>query len=636
MRRAFKIIGWSIGVLVLIVGAAGIAAYVFVTSDYVRAKIENHADAVSGRKTKIAKISIDWGWTPHVRLDDVEVSNADWGKADHLFKAQQIEFDIQLRPLIHGDFVLPTLTLRKPEVYLERNTQDESNWSPQQSPVASGAVQAVQPQHRHQTPLIGRLEIIDGRIGYIDAKRRLDLDGTVRTATGQAGTESQAELSLTGKLEGQPLSLQFVGGSALMLRETDEPYPVDLEVAYGGTRLAIKGSVQDPFQSAGLNLRLSLNGPDLSDIFPLLGIPGPPTPPYRITGQLHREPDIWRVDDIAWHAGDTDLSGDITIDQHAKPSRLTAHLVSQHLAFADLAPLVGATPGKTGNVSTQQKQTEQRLESKGELFPDVPLHVERLRTMDMDVTLDAKRVVAPSYLPVQALAGRVQVADGRAVVEPFNMTLGGGRVVGDMEFDARADNPTTRANLRLQDIDLAAFFRGSRFFDTTKGRVEGRIQLAGTGRSLAQVMGTANGDIAAAMAGGTVSGLMVSLAGLQIGNALVLYITGDNRIPIRCALGRLKFRHGVVEFDQTLMDTQKSVLHFDGQAALNTQEIRSRITADTKQFDLLDLHAPVLIQGKIRSPEISIGRKIPIPTPDFGGAKDVDCKALVGELTAAK
>ena len=71
-------------------------------------------------------------------------------------------------------------------------------------------------------------------------------------------------------------------------------------------------------------------------------------------------------------------------------------------------------------------------------------------------------------------------------------------------------------------------------------------------------------------------------------------------------------------------------------AALNTQEIRSRITADTKQFYLLDLHAPVLIQGKIRSPEISIGRKIPIPTPDFGGAKDVDCKALVGELTAAK
>ena len=40
-------------------------------------------------------------------------------------------------------------------------------------------------------------------------------------------------------------------------------------------------------------------------------------------------------------------------------------------------------------------------------------------------------------------------------------------------------------------------------------------------------------------------------------------------------------------FDKTLMDTQKSVLHFDGEAVLKTQELRS---------------------------------KIPIPTPDFGGA----------------
>jgi AsmA family protein len=87
-----------------------------------------------------------------------------------------------------------------------------------------------------------------------------------------------------------------------------------------------------------------------------------------------------------------------------------------------------------------------------------------------------------------------------------------------------------------------------------------------------------------AAAGGSVSGLIVDLAGLQIGDALVLYITGDHRIPIRCALGRLKFHHGVVAFDKILMDTEKSVLHFDGQALLKTQEITSKITADTKRF----------------------------------------------------
>ena len=636
MRRLLKFIGWAIGGLVLLIGLTGMAAYIFATSDFVRAQIENHANAVSGRKTKIARLSVDWGWTPHVHLDDVELSNTDWGKADHMFKAQEIEFDIRLWPLLHGDIVLPRLMLRKPELFLERNAQDESNWSPNESPVANTAVKQVQPQHRHQTPLIGRLEIIDGQVGYIDQKRKLDLSGAVSTATGQAGAEPEARLSLKGRLEGQPLTLQFVGGSALMLRETDKPYPVDLEVAYGDTKLTVRGTIQDPFQYTGADLQLSLAGPDLSEIFPLVGIPGPPTPPYRISGKLQREQDIWRVTNVVWHAGESDLSGDVAIDQRGKPSHLMAHLFSQHLAFADLAPLVGATPGKTGNVSRQQAQTEAQLETRGELFPNVPLHVERLRAMNMDVSLDAKQVVAPSYLPVQSLMTRVQVANGRATVRPLNMGFGGGKVTGELSIDAATPGPTSRVNLRFDGVELAAFFRGSRFFDTTDGRLSGRVVLAGTGRSLAQVMDSADGDVVTTMAGGSVSGLLVSVADLQIASALVLYVTGDNRIPIRCAIGRLKFQHGPVVFDKTLMDTEKSVLHLDGEVALQTQELQIKISADPKQFDLLDLHSPVIIAGKIRSPSISLGRKIPIPTPDFGGAKDADCNELTRELWAAK
>jgi hypothetical protein len=256
--------------------------------------------------------------------------------------------------------------------------------------------------------------------------------------------------------------------------------------------------------------------------------------------------------------------------------------------------------------------------------------------MDMDVTLDAKRVLAPPYLPVQALSARVQVENGQALVRPLNMAFGGGKITGDLAVNARTDNPTTRTNLRFQDVDLAAFFRGSRLFDTTKGKLKGRILLAGNGRSLAQIMDTADGDVVLAMAGGSVSGLMVSLAGLQIGDALVLYITGDNRIPVRCALGRLNFARGIVVFEKALMDTRKSVLHLDAQVALTTQMVKSKITADPKQFDLLDLHAPVVIEGKIRSPMISIARKIPIPTPDLGGADDVPCEELSQQLFATK
>ena len=557
MRQIFKVVAWAFGGLFVLIALMGLGVYAFVTSDYVRAQLENRANAISGHKTKIAKIAIDWGWTPHVHLEQVELSNADWGKADHMFKAQQIEFDIRLWPLLHGDIVLPHLMLRNPELYLERNAADQSNWSPQENPVAHAAVKQVAPQQRHETPLIGRLEIRDGHVGYIDQKRNLDLSGTVSTATGQAGAEPEARLSLNGRLQGQTLGLTFVGGSALILRQTDQPYPVDLEVVYGGTRLTLKGTIQDPFQNQGVDLQLALSGSDLSEIFPLLGIPGPPTPPYRISGKLHFEPNIYRVTEIAWQTGESDLSGEVTIDQRSQPSRLTARLDSQHLAFADLAPLVGVPPAKKVNVLRQQAQTEAQLETRGELIPNVPLHVERLSAMNMDVTLDARRVAAPSYLPVQSIAARLRVENGRAVVQPLSMGFGNGRVDGELSIDASTDLPTTRTNLRFDAIDLAAFFRGSRFFETTNGKLRGRIVLAGSGRSLAQVMATADGDFVMTMAGGSVSGLIIDLAGLQIGDALVLYITGDHRIPIRCALGRLKFDHGVVAFDKTLM-TQRS------------------------------------------------------------------------------
>src|SRR3954463_14314968 len=130
VAKVFKILGWTFGGLLALIGLLGLVLYIFVTSDYVRAEVENHAKAISGHKTKIAKLAIDWGWTPHVHLEHVELSNADWGKADHMFKAQQIEFDLRLWPLLHGDIVLPHLMLRNPELYLERNADDRSNWSP--------------------------------------------------------------------------------------------------------------------------------------------------------------------------------------------------------------------------------------------------------------------------------------------------------------------------------------------------------------------------------------------------------------------------------------------------------------------------------------------------------------------------
>ncbi|QEX23963.1 membrane protein [Hypericibacter adhaerens] len=627
MKRFLKIAAWTAGILVLLILAAGGFVYVFATSDYVRAQVENHANAMYGRKTKIGSIAIDWGSTSHIRLTDAQLSNTDWGKADHMFKAEEVEIDIRLWPLLKGDFVLPRLVLHKPDIALERNAEGKSNWSPEESPMAGSVAQAVQPETRSETPLISRIEIDGGHVTYTDMQRRLDLEGEIQTATGQAGAEPQTELALKGKLEGRPLTLHFTGGSALMLRDTSIPYPADLDIGFGNTRLKVKGTVQDPFKFTGADLQLSLSGSDLADIYVLLGIPGPPTPPYQITGHLTRDGDVWHVADMKLHAGKSDLAGKVTIDQSVKPPHLTADLVSDHLVFADLAPLTGAS---------SDEGTPSQPAGKNELFPDVPLHLERMQKMDMDVTLDARKVIAPSYVPIDAFKVQVKIKDGQLLAKPVDIAFGGGRVTGEFALQSQSDSAKLITDLRLKGVRLETFFRDSPFFDTTKATLGGRVSLAGSGRSLADVMNTAEGDIAVAMDDGWVSGLMVSLAGLQIGDALVLYVTGDNKIPVHCALARLTFDHGTVAFDKTLLDTEKSVLHVEGKANLETQAIKVKIEADPKHFDLLDIHAPVLVEGTMKDPKISIDQAIPIPTPDLGGAEDVPCEQMTQQLFAAK
>jgi hypothetical protein len=632
MTRALKILGWTFGILVVLMGAVVAGGYLYLTSTDFRSIMESEASSFSGRKTSIGKVSIDWSTVPHLHLSGVQVANADWAKTDHMLKADEVDFTIRLWPLLKGDIVLPRLTLQKPEVIVEKGgPHDELNWTFGESSGGTAA-EAVKPKNRFQTPLIGRLEVTEGKITYQDPKRKLSLDGTISTATGKAGRQPQAELKLKGKLEGQPLTVDFTGGSAIMLRDTKEPYPIDLEVAFGATKLTAKGQVQDPFQWADPDVDLTLSGPNLDQIYPLLGIPGPPTAPYRISGKLERDPGVWKFVQTKWRVGDSDLAGDITVDERKKPEFLTAKLVSSNLAFKDLAPLVGAAPS-SGTMNQQQAQTQQQLKARGELFPNIPLHVEKLRAMNMDVTLDARKVVAPDYLPVQALSFRVLINDGVAKVNPIKLALiGSGTISGELGLDARTDTPKVHANLNGTGIELKTFFRNSKFFDTTQGGVLGHVNLVGTGRSLAHVMGTATGDVELALTGGSVSSLMVSAAGLQLFDALILYVTGDHRIPILCAAGRMNFQNGTVTFDRTLLDTQKSILHVNGTVGLQSQAVNVEVKADPKSFDLLDLHGPVSVTGKIRDPQISLRRVFPIPTPTIGTAKPVNCPALTQQL----
>ena len=111
---------------------------------------------------------------------------------------------------------------------------------------------------------------------------------------------------------------------------------------------------------------MALSGRDLADLYPLLGIVTPPTPPYTLDGRFTRERPkrIWHYDDFTGIVGDSDLAGDASVDTGGARPYLRADLVSKRLDFDDLAGFVGAAPqagrGETSNAELQRSRPRRR------------------------------------------------------------------------------------------------------------------------------------------------------------------------------------------------------------------------------------------------------------------------------------
>lgn len=634
MRPIFRILAWIAGTLALLVAVAVVAGYLFLTSDWLRGEAERRIAGSTDRETRIGTLDIDWGRTTVIQLGDVFIGNSDWAGEDAMFAARSARISIRLWPLLAGNVVLPEVNLDAPRLAVETDKDGVSNWSFGENPAAATAAEATTPDARDEMPVIGILRITDGRVVYRDAPRALNLEGTLNSATGEAEGEQRMRLQARGQLEGQPLRVDFTGGSVLQLRDQDSPYPLDLTIQFGETLIEADGTVVDPLAFAAGDLRLHMKGPNLADIFPVLRVPAPPTPPYELTMRLAREDEVWQVTDMKGRVGESDLSGDVTIDYGHERPLLTATLRSQNLDFDDLAPLVGAPPQTEGEAaSAEQKATARTLDAQQNAFSAKQLQTELLRVMDMDVTYEAARIHSED-LPMDSLAARVKVKDGRAAANPLRFTVAQGVIEGEMALNAREQPASADARLSFRNLELKEFFRDSRFVEETGGRFQGWVSLLGVGNSLAEVMGSARGDAAIAMTGGSLSGLLIEAAGLDVAESLYKLLIQDNAVPIRCAAGKLLVSNGLVSTERLILDTEDSVVYIVGNVNFQTQALDIDVNAQSKNFSPIDLKSTVAVTGKLAAPQLGIGRGLPLPFLELGTEQDIDCNALIGGALA--
>jgi len=583
-RRWPKILG---GVVLGLVVLVGVAVSVF-QWDWLIPFVNARASAALGRPVTITHLHVKLGRFPHIEADGITIANPpDWPGGGNFATIDKLSLDVDALAYIRGrTIVVPAIALEHPQVDADQKADGRANWT-----FPSSDASSTGPNLK-----IGDLQIVDGHAHVVSEKLKGDFKVDITTKE-EAGKPSQIVASANGTYARQPITAQFTGGALLSLRDEAQPYPVNLSVVNGPTKISAVGTVKDPLTFAGADIKLELAGPDMSLLLPLIGVAIPKTPPYRVAGYLDYSAGVVTFKGLQGKVGSSDLEGDLQVD--TKPARpvLTATLQSRLVDLKDLGGFIGAEPGDA------DKGTKKPVANNGRVLPSDPINLPKLNVADVHLKYKATRIQGRAQ-PLDNMRADLDIVNGAVSLAPLSFGIGRGQIVSNIQLAEQGQGVRAKAQIDFQRVDLdkllsaAGVARGA-------GTIGGRAVIDGTGRSMAEILARGNGELKLYMGrGGNVSALLVDLSGLQFGNAVLSALGMPTRATIQCLITDFVLQQGIVDAKTVFLDTDEARVGGKGTINLRDETLKLVLETDSKHFSIGSLPAPVDITGTLANPSV--------------------------------
>jgi AsmA family protein len=563
-----------------------------------------------------------WSRHPGLSADGIELANVPHGKAAHLAKVGKLKITLDLAALLKGEWVFNEIDVTEADIQLEENSAGEGNW-------ILGKQTGSEP-----IPLrLGTIRIRNSALALALPSRKID----VRVNIASEETTGHLLFTASGHWQGEAMDISGKAGTVQGFANGAQPYPVDARGNIGATRFSVNGSAAELPRMDGLDIRFTLSGRSLANLFPLTGIPLPATPPYRIAGRLVHAGQSWQFSDLDGLVGSSDMRGTFGVDRSTTPQRLEGALHSKRLDLTDLSGFIGAR-------SASGQQIAPRA---GKVLPSRPLGFDKIAAANVDIqfTIDDFRNTG---LPLDSAQGRLHILDRRVTLAPLKVGLARGSVDGRLELDTRKLPASASLNMRATRLHLRDLMPGSDSRDFTSGVLGGHASLTMRGQSVAELLGSADGNIALAMTGGSTNRLLVRLANLDFANALITWLSGGQKEDIRCLIGDMEAVNGVLKPRTLLLDTTRTRVRGTGQISLRDELLDLHLRTEAKDTSLLALRGPLYLGGSFANPvvrpePIPLGSRIAgavalgliapplalLPLIETGGAEDTPCSAAV-------
>ena len=437
--------------------------------------------------------------------------------------------------------------------------------------------------------------LVDGRLRLAPLKlvyrqpENTRLDIRLRPAHPGAGTMQRIVGTLQGRLQGRPISAALRADGWVDLTGAGAPGDWQLRLSSGRTDISAAGTLRDLLTPATLTAQVTANAPDTSGLADLIGVPLPNLPPYAVDLRLRRDGQRLVLDHLQATAGVSDLSGRIEADLAPTPPDVNIDLTSDRLDYDDLTKLLADVAPK----------------APARLFSQEPLHLARLgRKVQGRLRYRARTIIA-SQVPLDDLRLDATLRDGKIELSPLEFGVGGGRVDLDLDLATAAVPPKAELSGEVARVDLRQVLNPFGITDRSVGIVGGRLQVWMRGDSIAALAGSTDGGLFLVMTGGMLQQLLVELASLDVGGAL-LALLNEHRVPIDCAYLNLHSRDGRAQVANLTVDTSDTLFVGGGDIDLDRERLDLVIEARPKDVGVPAFSSPLRLYGHLSHPRLGV------------------------------
>jgi uncharacterized protein involved in outer membrane biogenesis len=561
--------------------------------NWCRPLIRHYVMSHSGRDIQFDDLQVHWrdGLDPTIEFRGLTIENAPWAASRQPFiHAGRIAATLSWRSLGSDLVTVDMIEMEDAQVDMERLANGVRNWRlghPDDTGPAHARVLAV--DARRST-----LHTIHRGIGLELEATTMPLDAP-QTLPAHATLPLTKRLTFAGTLDGHAFEGDTQVSDVLTLGATPRKFALRGTARMGSLKLDVAGLSNDVHALGDIDVDGTLATEGNGAPWPLPeGVAR--VRPLVARGHVIKIGDQWNADDLRLAAGrHTSLAADVaftgTLRSDTPRRTLKATLRDAVVDMDDLSLLRGKTPPGEKTLPQTRPDADHALSNQ-------PLPLARLRDVDADVDLRTARVVGAERAFAQTVRAHAVLAAGVLRVQPLDVGLADGHLVGTLVVDAAKSPASVAVDLRARQLHVDQLSATLAANGALSGAVDGRASVRTRGESSRALAANATGNVTLSLAdGATVSKRLDAKLGLNGGEWLRTLFDKSARVPVQCAEATLALAHGVATVRSFVFETPDTALAAEGSLNLVDETVDTTLTPAHKKLALLSLDRSIHAGG---------------------------------------